>query len=134
MQGFFEVRQDMRRQRSESASAAVSREIARVQPELDGATQELNDFQRQFSTMSPLDDITATTAYLNTLRQKIADLQLGRSRSSTGSGTDPSTAAAAIPLDSGSIAGARHNAQQQDRLAATQQEVAVVDAVAETDL
>ncbi|HXM29609.1 MAG TPA: polysaccharide biosynthesis tyrosine autokinase [Chthoniobacterales bacterium] len=128
MQGFFEVRQDIRRQRSESASAAVSREIARVQPELDGATQELNDFQRQFSTMSPLDDITATTAYLNTLRQKIADLQLGRSGSSTGSGTDPSTAAAAIPLDSGSIGGAGQNDAGQDRLAATQEELAVLEA------
>src|SRR5258706_15798145 len=78
--------------------------------------------------MSPLDDITATTAYLNTLRQKIADLQLGRSGSSTGSGTDPSTAAAAIPLDSGSIGGAGPNDAGQDRLAATQEELAVLEA------
>jgi polysaccharide biosynthesis transport protein len=124
MQSFFEVRQDMRLQRSENASGAVSKEIARVQQELDGATQELNDFQRQFSAMSPSDDITATTAYLNTLRQKIADLRLERSGSTTSGGTDPSAAAAAIPLDSGSISGAGQNDAGQDRLAATQEEIA----------
>ena len=128
MQAFFEVRQDIRRQRSESASAAVSREVARVQKELDGATQELNDFQRQFSTMSPLDDITATSGYLNTLRQKIADLRLERSGSSTSSGTDPSTAAAAIPIDSDSVSGAGQNDAGQDRVAATQEELSLLEA------
>jgi capsular exopolysaccharide synthesis family protein len=128
MQSFFDVRQDMRRQRSESAAVAISREIARVQEELDGATQELNDFQRQFGALSPSDDITATSSYLNTLRQKIADLRLERSGSSAGSGTDPSTAAAAIPLDSSSGSGAGQNDAGQDRLAATQEDLALLEA------
>lgn len=128
IQAFFAVRQEMRLQRSESASTAVSKEMARVQQELDRATQDLNDFRRQFSAMSPLDDITATTAYLNTLRQKITDLRLERPGSSTSSGTDPSTAAAAIPLDSSSISDAGQNDGGQDRLTATQEELALLEA------
>jgi polysaccharide biosynthesis transport protein len=127
IQAFFTVRQEMRLQRSESASAAVSKEMSRVQPELDRATQDLNDFQRQFSAMSPFDDVTATTAYLNTLRQKITDLRLERSGSTTANGTDPAAAAAAIPLDSGSISGAGQNDAGQDRLAATQEDLAMLE-------
>jgi polysaccharide biosynthesis transport protein len=126
MRSFFEVRQDLRVERSENASAAVSREIARVQQQLDGATQELNDFERQFGVMSLTDDVTATTAYLNTLHKRIADLRLDRSVAATGSGIDPSTAAESIPLDSGSIS---NNATQsdgtQDRLLETQQDLAL---------
>ena len=128
IQAFFAVRREMRLQRSESAYTAVSNEIARVQQELDRATEDLNDFQRQFSTMSPVDDVTATTAYLNTLRQKIADLRLERPVTTTGSGTDPSAAAAAIPLDSGTISGAGQNDGGQDRLAAIQEDLALQEA------
>jgi len=128
IQAFFAVRQEMRLQRSESAYTTVSNEVARVQQELDRATRDLNDFQRQFSTMSPVDDVAATTGYLNALRQKIADLRLGRPVSIAGSGTDPSTAAAAIPLDSGSVSDGGQNDGGQDRLAATQQDLAVQEA------
>jgi capsular exopolysaccharide synthesis family protein len=128
IQAFFAVRQEMRLRRSESTYATVSNELARVQQELEQATQDLNDFQRQFSTMSPVDDVAATSAYLNTLRQKIADLGLGRPVSTAGSGTDPSSAAAAIPLDSGSISDTGQNDGGQDRLAATQQDLAVMEA------
>jgi polysaccharide biosynthesis transport protein len=126
MQSFFAVRQDMRRQRSDSALAAVSREIARVQQELDGATRELNDFQRQFSVMSLTDDVSATTAYLNTLHKRIADLRLDRSVAVTGSGIDPSTAGNSIPLDSGSSGNnTTQNDGTQDRLLETQQDLAL---------
>ena len=128
IQAFFAVRQEMRLQRSESAYTTVSNEVARVQQELVRATRDLNDFQRQFGTISPVDDVAATTGYLNALRQKIADLRLGRPVSTAGSGTDPSTAAAAIPLDSGSVSDGGQNDGGQDRLAATQQDLAVLEA------
>ena len=129
MQSFFEVRRDMRQQRSENASAAVSKEIARVQQELDRTTQELNDFQRQFGVMSITDDVTATTAYLNTLHKRIADLRLDRSVGATGNSIDPSTAAASIPLDNGSAANnLTQNDATQDRLLETQQDLSLQEA------
>jgi succinoglycan biosynthesis transport protein ExoP len=129
MQSFFAVRKDMRLQLSESASSAVSKEIVRVQQELDRATQDLNNFQRQFSVMSLTEDVTATTAYLNTLHKRIADLRLERSVATTGSGTDPSTAAASIPLDGGSTDSAIGQSDgAQDRLLATQQDLALQEA------
>jgi polysaccharide biosynthesis transport protein len=126
MQSFFEVRQEMRLQRSENASAAVSKEIARVQQELDGTTQELNAFQRRFSVMSITDDVTATTAYLNTLHKRIADLRLDRSVAVTGSSIDPAKAAESIPLDTGSASNnPTQNDATQDRLLETQQDLSL---------
>ena len=45
IQAFFAIRQEIRLQRSESAYTKVSIEVARVQQELERATQDLNDFQ-----------------------------------------------------------------------------------------
>src|SRR5258707_12245830 len=78
--------------------------------------------------MSPVEELAGTTGYLNALRQKFADLGLGRPVSTAGSGTDPSTAAAAIPLDSGSVSDGVQSDGGQDRLAATQQDLAVLEA------
>jgi len=85
---------------------------------------------RGYARFAPdtVDDVAATTGYLDALRQKIADLRLGRPVSTAGSGTDPSAAAAAIPLDSGSVSDGGQNDGGQDRLATTQQDLAVLEA------
>jgi succinoglycan biosynthesis transport protein ExoP len=125
MQAFFAVRRDMRLQRTEAASSAAAQEIVSVQQELDRGTQSLNEFQRQFSVISLTEDVTATTAYLNTLHKRIADLRLERSVAVTGSGVDASAAAAAIPLDGSISSGSTQVDGAQDRVLTTQQDLAL---------
>jgi succinoglycan biosynthesis transport protein ExoP len=125
MQAFFAVRQDMRLQRTEAASTAAAQEIENMQKEVDRQTQDLNDFQRQFSLVSLTEDVTATTTYLETLHKRIADLRLERSVLATGSGVDPSAAAAAIQLDGGGNSQTDGVGQGQDRLLSTQQDLAL---------
>src|SRR5438270_497008 len=84
MQAFFTVRQDMRLQRTEAASAAAAQELENMQKEVDQRTQDLNDFQRQFSVVSLSEDVTATTGYLETLHKRLADLRLECSVLATG--------------------------------------------------
>lgn len=130
MKAFFDLRKEMRDQQSESAQSAVSAEVVRVQEELDNASQKLVDFQRLFSVVSLEEDVTATTTYIETLHKRIADLRLQRSVATTGgTGVDPVTAAAAIPLgdNASGDGGMNVNAtgQPQDRLLAAQQDLAI---------
>jgi polysaccharide biosynthesis transport protein len=129
IKAFFDLRKEMRDQQSESAQSAVSAEVVRVQKELDNASQKLIDFQRQFSVVSLEEDVTATTAYLETLHKRIADLRLQRSVAAIGGGADPIAAGAAIPLgdNANGDTGVNANAtgQPQDRLLAAQQDLAI---------
>jgi polysaccharide biosynthesis transport protein len=124
IESFFAIRKDIRKQRSESASAAIAKEIARTQHELDQATRELKEFQYQFSSISLTEDISATSAYVNALQKRIADLRLERSSAVTGTGVDPSKAADSIPLDSGNN-GIGQSDGAQDGLLAAQQDLAL---------
>jgi succinoglycan biosynthesis transport protein ExoP len=129
MESFFAVRQEMRRQRSQVAATAVSKELARMEQELDRANRELNDFQNRFGSIALTEDITATTAFITALTKRIADLRLEQSGTVTGSGANPSAAANAIPLDNGPASyGGNQGDGTQDRLVEAQQDLATQQA------
>jgi succinoglycan biosynthesis transport protein ExoP len=99
MKQYINLRREFRLQRSDDTASALEAELVRVQNEMNAATQELNEFQRKFNVISLEDEQTADTAYLGTLRKRVADLRLQKSIAVTG-GLDPNSAGSSIPLGS----------------------------------
>jgi polysaccharide biosynthesis transport protein len=76
---FIAFRKELRLQRSDDTASALSAELVRVQQEAAAASRELNDFQKTFNNASLEDEQSADTAYLATLRKRLAELRLEQS-------------------------------------------------------
>jgi polysaccharide biosynthesis transport protein len=85
---FIAFRKELRLQRSDDTASALSSELVRVQQESASASRDLNEFQKTFNNASLEDEQSADTAYLATLRKRLAELRLERSVAVTG-GPDP---------------------------------------------
>jgi polysaccharide biosynthesis transport protein len=94
---FIAFRKELRSQRSDDTASALSAELVRVQDEVAAASRDLNAFQRTFNNASLVDEQSADTAYLTTLRKRLGDLRLQQSVARTG-GLDPSTAGYSAPI------------------------------------
>jgi len=94
---YFAIRDEIRLRRTADAEKPASQELNSARQMLEQAATALQGFQRQFSALSLQEDITATTAYLDTLHRRIADLRLQLSAVRTGS-TEAKQAGAAIPV------------------------------------
>ncbi|HEY0792723.1 MAG TPA: polysaccharide biosynthesis tyrosine autokinase [Chthoniobacterales bacterium] len=98
IRAYIDLRKRMRTEQSRETVSALAEELVRVRGEVDAATRDLNNFQRQISVGSLEDEVTADNAYLASLRKRYADLRLQKSIALTGA-PDPNAAAAAIPVD-----------------------------------
>jgi succinoglycan biosynthesis transport protein ExoP len=131
MRTFIALRKQIRLQHSDVTETALTEELTRIQNEIAGTSQELNEFQRQFSVVSLEDETTAETEYLTTIRKRLADLRLQKSIAATGgTATDPATAGASIPIDSteGNNGGGTSQQQPQDKLLIAKQDLAMLQA------
>lgn len=130
MQQFISLRKEFRLQRSDDTASALEGELVRVKNEMSTANQELNEFQRKNNVISLEDEQTADTAYLGTLRKRVADLRLQKSIAATG-GVDPNSAGSSIPLgssDENTSVSTSSSQQQapQDRLLTAKQDLTLL--------
>jgi polysaccharide biosynthesis transport protein len=109
--------------------SSLTPEIRRVQDEMNSASREIDDFQRQFSVPLIEDETKAETAYLATLRKRLTDLRLEKSVAVT-RGPDPAVAGSLIPIEPTENNDPATNPQAlpQEKLLAAQQDLATLEA------
>jgi polysaccharide biosynthesis transport protein len=125
---FIAIRKELRLQRSDDTALALSAELLRVQGEAAAASHELNEFQKTFNNASLEDEQSADTAYLATLRKRLAELRLQQSVAVTGE-LDSSTDVSSIPIarsdNNATLEASNRDNLPEERLLAAKQNLAI---------
>jgi capsular exopolysaccharide synthesis family protein len=131
MRAFIGLRKEIRQQRADEATLALREEVARVRREVEIAAQALNDFQSKFNEASLEDQLNAETAYLATLRKRVADLRMQRSLVATGGSGAPVPTTAGSSIPTGTVNGDGTNGTRQggdEKLQAVLQDIVMLQA------